>query len=84
MLTVRAHERAYHLRRLQASTPRTILDSLFPRLFVLHVMLDDNEFEDLSDIHVETYKTPAEAAHLVFRLPRHQCVSYEILESDGV
>ena len=84
VLAVRAHERAFHLRRLRSATIRTILDSLFPRLFVLHVMLDDNEFEDLSEVRLESYKTPSDAAHLVFRLPRHQCVSYEILESDGV
>lgn len=170
-IIVRGQDRACVLRRVRGMSCKRVMDTLFPRVFVLHVMLDDEEFDDILDLdidsfyrqnkgvylsiweqehlsqtslpltphtpftplsqtqtavlasqpnsvpkqlqqlpqvpglppslHISTntsavaamtprpvtevlYRSPAAAAHLVFRLPRVQVCSLDLLESDGV
>jgi hypothetical protein len=63
-IVVRAQDRAYILRRLRSVPVRRLMDSLFPRLFVLHVMLDDEEFDDLLDLDIDAlYHTTTHPRH---------------------
>jgi hypothetical protein len=50
---VRGQDRACLLRRVRSINARNIMDTLFPRVFVLHVMLDDEEFDELLDLDVD-------------------------------
>jgi protein transport protein SEC24 len=71
-VTVRADERAYELRRLLSLPIKNTINSLYPRMFALHLFEDD--LSGAIDF----------SGDMGSHLPRSLIVSSEVFESDGV
>lgn len=77
-LNVRGHERAYELRRMLSLPVRETINSLYPRLFAMHSVLDDEEIStSLPGFSAITDRFPV-------KLPRTVSVTSEVFESDGL
>lgn len=76
IVSVRAHERAYELRRLRSASVRETIISLYPRLFVLHAVADNQ------DVPIAIPHASTEAD--VHNIPRLPGVSSEYFDSDGL
>jgi len=76
IVAVRAHERAAELRRLRSASVRETVNSLYPRLFVLHAVADNQ------DVTIALPHASTEAD--VHNIPRLPGVSSEYFDSDGL
>jgi protein transport protein SEC24 len=45
VVNARAHERAFEIRRLRSASVKEVINSLYPRLFALHAVADDETIE---------------------------------------
>lgn len=75
-INVRGHDRAFELSRLKSLPVRETVNTLYPRLFALHAIADNEDY----NVPVLDEQTQEVDIH---SLPRVPVVSSEYLESDG-
>jgi protein transport protein SEC24 len=90
--TIRGHERAFELRRLQSLPVKDTINALYPRLIGLHTVIGDDQLrsrvdsrrtsssDDLDNEKLSQYAMQAAA----LRIPRSMPVTAEVLRSDGI
>ena len=71
--SVRGNERAWELRRLRSMPIRELINSIYPRMFALHSLQDEEgDLVECMD------------GFMAAKLPNQTCVTAEVFESDGI